>query len=97
MALVLLAASAELNYADAQYFLAICYTEGRGVEKNFDEAFKLLRLAADQKHPDAAYIVGEAYYQGDSVEKDQAKAIVYWKSAAENGSEEAKKKLESLK
>ena len=45
--------SAEGGYAEAQYYVALCYRNGDYVEQNSGEALKWLRLAAAGGQPDA--------------------------------------------
>ena len=42
--------AAEQNYAEAQYNLGVCYTNGQGVAKDAVEAVKWFRKAAEQNH-----------------------------------------------
>jgi TPR repeat protein len=70
---------------DAQVQLAVDHLQGAGVEKNAEEAKKLLFGASEKGHPVAHLILGEMYETHPSVEKDLAKAVEYYeKSAAGN-------------
>lgn len=47
------AKAAKFDYAEAQYYIGLCYAQGTGVEKDYEEAMKWYLKAAAQKHPDA--------------------------------------------
>lgn len=44
---------AEEGFADAQYYLALCYEEGRGQIQDYEKAIFWYRNAAKQEHVDA--------------------------------------------
>ena len=66
---------AQQGVAEAQYKLALRYFEGNGVEKNVDEAIKLLKKASDQGLAKAQNELGCSYYNGEGVEKNLSKAF----------------------
>ncbi len=51
--------AALLGYAEAQYNLGLCYGNGDGVEKSYEEAVKWLRKAATQGHTEAKQTLEE--------------------------------------
>lgn len=79
--------------ADAQYYVANAYEEGRGVGKDMKQAFDWYAKAADQNHYGAQYKLGMLYENGEGVEKDIKKAFEWYKKSAENGSTLAKERL----
>ena len=68
------------------HWLAICYDEGLGVEKNPKEAFKRYTLSAEQGFAESQVCLGIHYIRGDDVvPKDKEKAINYFISSANQG------------
>lgn len=53
--------AADQGLAAAQTQLGICYFEGIGVEKDYDEAVRLFNLAANQNDPDAYWMLSQYY------------------------------------
>ena len=66
----------------AQVALAICYRDGKGVEKNDAEAMQWAHRAADKGNADAMDFVGHAYLRGTVVEQNPGIAFGYFKTAA---------------
>lgn len=62
--------AAEQGLADAQYWLARCYYDEKGIEKNVDLAFKWFKKAADQNLADAEYELARCYSQGISIDQN---------------------------
>ena len=81
----LLLEAASGGKADAQFELALCYDEGKGVEEDKYKAFKWFKKAADQGHARAQNAVGLCYEYGDGVEKNMNEAIRWYKISIENG------------
>jgi TPR repeat protein len=77
--------SASEGDADAQYRLAVLYTEGDGIDKDLPKAASLLRMAAEQGHDNAQLQMGYCYRDGAGVFKDTAKAYVWFAMSAQNG------------
>ena len=75
--------AAEQGYANAQYNLGICYANGRGVPKNYEEAAKWYRLSAEQGYINAQYNLGVMYDNGQGVEQSYSKAVEWYRKAAE--------------
>jgi len=74
--------SANQEYADAQYHLALMLINKANVSK---EALRYLESAANQNHPDANYKLYELYVGGlPPVKKDDRKALKWLKKAADN-------------
>ncbi|KAI0776338.1 HCP-like protein [Trametes elegans] len=79
---------ADRGHMPAQYFLADCYANGIGTNKNrqdFDRAFPLFVLAAKHGHPDAAYRAGTCCENGWGCRRESAKAVQFYKKAAAAG------------
>jgi anti-anti-sigma factor len=80
---------ADAGNAEAQYQLARCYDEGRGVEQNAADAFAWYMKAAEQGHPEAEYSVGRSHSFGIHVPQNYDKALVWYRRAADRGHPEA--------
>ena len=61
---------AATNSIAAQYYVAVCYEYGIGLEKNQTQAFKMYRKAAERGLPDAMYHIASFYRDGIVVLKD---------------------------
>ena len=81
---------AKAGQADAQFYLARMYYEGRGAPKIYSKAAIWFRRAAEQRHAGAMNFMGILYHLGHGVSKDLAEAIRWYRMAAESGSDEAK-------
>ncbi|MDZ7802769.1 tetratricopeptide repeat protein [Thiohalophilus sp.] len=84
---------AERGDADAQYYVANAYEEGRGTQENMKKAFEWYRKAAAQQHGAAQYKLGVMYENGMGVEEDLKQAMEWYKQAAENGSTLAEERM----
>ncbi len=82
--------------ADAQYEVAVRFTEGYGVKQDVAEAAKWYRLAAAQGLAPAQYRLGSLYEKGDGVEKDLNLARTWYQRAAEQGNRKAMHNLAVL-
>lgn len=71
--------AADQGLTAAQTQLGICYFEGIGVEKDYDEAVRLFNLAAKQNDPDA-YLMLSRYF---NFEQDHDKIFENAKKAAD--------------
>ncbi len=71
--------------ANAQVDLALCYSQGWGVEIDHAKAVHWYTLAAEQGHRAALHSLGIKYMHGDGVKRDPAKAAEYWQRAADLG------------
>ena len=61
---------AATNRIAAQYYIAVCYEQGIGVEKNLTQAFAMYRKAAERGLPDAMYHIAAFYKDGVVVSQD---------------------------
>lgn len=62
--------TAAVNDLAAQYYVALCYENGIGVEKDLTQAFWMYRKAAERGLPDAMYHIASFYRNGVVVSKD---------------------------
>ncbi len=77
--------AAEQGDRDSQYYMGICYYNGRGVKEDNYEAVKWFRRAAEQGHAEAQYYMGLCYNNGLGVIKDELEAIKWFRKAANQG------------
>jgi TPR repeat protein len=80
----------------AQNNLGTCYKDGRGVDKNWEEALVWFRKAAEQGHPSGQLNLGLMYSGGLGVAKDDAEAAAWYRKAAEQGEAQAQNNLGSI-
>ena len=64
---------ANTNAIAAQFYVAVCYEQGIGVEQNAVEAFKMYRKAAERGLPDAMYHIASFYKEGVVVSQDTSR------------------------
>ena len=64
---------AATNRLAAQYYLAVCYEQGIGVEKDLTQAFTMYRKAAERGLPDAMYHIAVFYRDGVVVLQDTSR------------------------
>jgi TPR repeat protein len=85
--------SAEKNYAEAQYYLALCYFEGKGVERNYVLAFEEFEKAAINNITEAQDKLARRYWEGNGVVKNEVLAFEWFKKAADADFAEAQFEL----
>ena len=78
---------------DAQHLLGLMYYMGRGVARDYKQAFGWHLKAAQQGKADAQYVVGAMYYTGNAVPQDQKHVVTWFRKAAEQGHAEAQHAL----
>lgn len=83
-------------YGSASTNLGWMYENGRGVEKDYKQAFKHYLLAAEKGCDVGQMNLAYSYRDGTGTEKDLDKAIYWYRKSAEQGNEIAKKELERL-
>jgi hypothetical protein len=84
---------AKAGNADAQHLLGLMYYMGRGVKRDYKQAFDWHRKAAVQGKADAQYVIGAMYYTGNAVPQDHKQAVYWFRKAAEQGHAEAQQAL----
>jgi TPR repeat protein len=89
--------AAELDYAPAQYNLAIYYETGRGIKKDTVEAIRWYLKAAELGFAEAQYTLGMYYRDGTFVEKDLFEATYWMEKASKNNHGAAARELIPLK
>ena len=67
--------------AIAQHGLGLCYKDGKGVEKNHEQAVLWFARAADQDLPEGLAALAFCYAKGYGVKKDIDKAISLMREA----------------
>lgn len=85
--------AALMGNPDAMYCLAICYSNGYGVEKSYSIACEWYEQAAEYGHSQSLFNLGLCYENGWGVMTDYATAEKYIQRAAELGNKEAIRKL----
>jgi len=61
------------------------YSNGEGVPKDLNEAFKYFKLSADQGNSEALKNLGDCYSNGEGVIQDEQEGVRYYELAAEKG------------
>jgi TPR repeat protein len=82
-------AAAGKGDARAQYKLARCFENGRGVEQDFAEARKWYEKSARQGLADAQQALAMCYAYGMQVPQDYDQAIKWYRKAADQGHADA--------
>lgn len=70
------------GHADAQFYLATMYHEGKGVVQDDKQAVYWFRAASNQGHARAQFSLGNAYKHGRGLDKDDWLALIWWKRSA---------------
>lgn len=73
----------------AQHEIALRYTNGTGVKRNFAEAAKWYERAAAQEFAPAQYRLGSLYEKGKGVKRNLGTAMNWYSRAAEKGNARA--------
>ena len=84
---------AKASNHDAEQLLGLMYYMGRGVTRDYKQAFFWSQKAATAGKPDAEYLIGAMYYTGNSVPLDQRQAVMWFHKAAEQGHADAQHAL----
>jgi TPR repeat protein len=74
---------------DAENLLGLMYYMGRGVPRDYKQAFAWHYKAAQQGKADAQYVIGAMYYTGNAVPQDEKLAVQWFRKAAEQGHPDA--------
>jgi len=78
---------------DAEQLLGLMYYMGRGVTRDYKQAFFWSQKAAVAGKADAQYVIGAMYYTGNAVPLDQRQAVMWFHKAAEQGHADAQHAL----
>lgn len=85
--------SASTGYADAQYWVGLCYLDGLGTEKNHSAGISFLRKAALNNQANAQLALAQTIMQ----DKRDALEAIHWMCCAHlNGNKEATAKLQEF-
>ncbi|HEX9174097.1 MAG TPA: tetratricopeptide repeat protein [Telluria sp.] len=84
---------AKTGNPDAQHLLGLMYYMGRGVARDYKQAFGWHLKAAQKGKAAAQYVVGAMFYTGNAVPQDQKQAVTWFRKAAEQGHAEAQHAL----
>eukprot|EP00952_Eustigmatos_sp_NYUAD-ZCMA_P009262 38300-Eustigmatos_ZCMA.PRE.1 len=76
--------------------LAVCYAEGRGVDKDMRQAVTLFEMAVEASNPQGMFNLGMCYKKGEAVHQDMGKPVGLFERAARLGHTGAKNQLASL-
>ena len=87
---------AEQGDAMAQCMLGLCYAEGNGVEKDYQEALKWYRKAAEQGDAMAQCNLGLCYDEGRGVIQNKVKAYAWFALSSKNGNDVGNKNMKLL-
>ena len=77
----------------AQYYVAMMYLRGQGVEQDYGEAAQWFRKAAERRIKQAQFRLAELYMQGRGVPRDYEYAYAWYRTGAEH---EHKKSIGAL-
>ena len=77
--------AAEQGYAEAQFYLGLCYYYGNGVIQDKAEAIKWYLKAADQGDVKACGNLADCYAKGEGVPQDKAESVKWYRKIAEHG------------
>jgi TPR repeat protein len=80
----LLSRAAALGDAEGQYYLAMLYNSGEGIDQDPTAAFNWLLAAAQQEHVEAQYELSRVYSEGQGVAQSNSDALDWLTRAAEN-------------
>lgn len=76
--------AAKKGHSSAQYNLGLLYEEGKGIEKNMEEASKWYRRSAEQGNPLSMHSFALICYAGgEGSEQDKKEAFNWWKKSVE--------------
>ena len=82
--------------ASAQKNIGFLYEQGKGVEKDYEEAMKWYQKAAAQGDDAAQSNIGNLYYYGEGVKQDYEEAMKWYRKAAAQGNAIAQRNIRYL-
>lgn len=77
--------SAEFEYAEALYYIGICYQYGKGADVDYAQALRWYQKAAAHEYADAQFQIGLLYKYGLGVKLDLEEALGWYRKAAQQG------------
>jgi len=77
--------AAEQGDAVAQFYLALMYNNGHGVQQDYQQAVQWYRKAAEQGDVVAQFEMGVKYAEGLGVQQDDQQAVQWFRRAADQG------------
>ncbi len=87
---------AQDKVVDAQFYTAMMYDMGKGVERSAKDAVHWYRAAAKGGNHHAQHNLGVAYADGEGIERDLKKAIYWWQLSASHGNTDSQYNLGML-
>ena len=88
------------DHGYAQYYMAMMYLKGQGVDQNYKIASEWFRRASEKNIAQAQYKLGDLYFNGRGVPKDYENAYIWYSVGAShkhklsvNSVKKAKEKL----
>ena len=92
-------AAAEQGDTDALNDLGWCYINGEDVEKDYDEAFRLISLAyaGNPDEPDLQHSMGYCLFYGIGTTHDPERGMRLFEASAEGGCEDAETEIRENK
>lgn len=70
------------DHGYAQYYMAMMYLQGQGVEQDYKTASDWFRKASEKNIPQAQYKLGNLYFKGRGVPKDYEYAYIWYSVGA---------------
>ena len=83
--------------SDAQYYLAVLYRNGHGIEANTKKAYQWFHASAKKGNIKAQYELGILYKSGIGTAKNNQKAYYWLRKAAAGKHRKASLQLETMK
>ena len=84
---------------DGMFNIGVSYQTGSGMEKNHRKAVEWYEKASKRGHEKASLVLGDLFFKGEDnlrEEKNETMAYLYYRLAAEQGSEEALELIELI-
>ena len=70
------------DHGYAQYYMAMMYLKGQGVDQDYKSASDWFRKASEKNIPQAQFKLGELYFKGRGVPKDPEFAYIWFSVGA---------------
>lgn len=82
--------ASKFGYAEAFYYIGLCYNYGQGVSLDYSKAMEWFQKASQQNHAEAQNRIGILYKHGMGVPQDDVEALRWYRKAAANNCIDAK-------